>query len=119
MFTRSSSTSIVGYVSDLDRSSSSRASQRTVDEEPEAPSWTFSRPRYEVRPEPRETDLDTTAEVVFGATWTNLPPASWCCPSPANATEVITPWGREPIRSTDGDFFDNGQTMLLYTHPLP
>jgi len=35
-------------------------------------------PRYEVRPPALEIDFDVMVEVVLGATWIILPPASWC-----------------------------------------
>jgi hypothetical protein len=43
-----------------------------------------------------EIDLAKMFDVVFGAAWTILPPASWCWPLPAKAIERISPWARSP-----------------------
>ena len=43
---------------------------------PAAASWT--RPRYDVRPPPRATDLEMIELDVYGAQCTILEPASWC-----------------------------------------
>ena len=59
-------------------SSTSSASHRTVLFEPFAPSRTWTRPRYDVRPPPRATDFETIDDEVFGAPWTIFDPASWC-----------------------------------------
>jgi hypothetical protein len=45
-----------------------------------------------------EIDFEKIDEVVFGAAWMILPPASWCWPAPAKAIERISPWARSPIR---------------------
>ena len=78
--------------------STSSASHFTVDLEPWAPSRTWTRPRYEVRPPPRAIDLEMIVEEVCGAACTILAPASWCWPSPAIATESTSPLACSPIR---------------------
>src|SRR5580704_9877431 len=55
-------------------------------------------------------------EVVFGAPWTILPPASWCCPAPANAIDRISPWARSPSRYTLGYFIVSREPRLQSTH---
>src|ERR1700746_1327971 len=99
-------------------SSTSRASQRTVDFEPNAPSCTWTRPRYEVRPPALATDLDTIVDEVFGAQWTILAPASWCWPSPANATDSVSPLACSPLRYTAGYFIVTLEPMLPSTHSM-
>jgi hypothetical protein len=63
-----------------------------------APGYILMWPRYEVRPPPLEIDFDVMVEVVFGATWIILPPASWCWPLPAKATESTSPLAPGSIR---------------------
>ena len=43
-------------------------------------------------------DLETIRLDVCGAMWTIFAPASWCWPSPAKASERISPCARSPIR---------------------
>ena len=62
---------------------SRRASQRTKLFDFLAPSSNLTRPRYDVRPPSLAMDLEMIVEVVSGAAWTILAPASWCCPAPA------------------------------------
>src|SRR3954466_7972474 len=107
---------IVGYVSERLCSSSSSASQTTFDFEPCAPLATSSRPRYDAGPPSLEIDLAKMFDVVFGAAWTILPPASWCWPWPANAIERISPWGRSPMMYTDGYLMDSFEPRLQSTH---
>src|SRR4051812_37118971 len=107
---------IVGYVSERDSSSSSSASQTTFDFAPCAPFATSSRPRYEDRPPSFEIDLAKMFDVVFGAAWMILPPASWCWPLPANAIDRISPCARSPIRYTDGYFMVSFDPRLQSTH---
>src|SRR6476620_364829 len=99
-------------------SSTSSASQRTVDLEPFAFGWTWTRPRYDVRPPPRATDLDTIVDDVWGAQWTILAPASWCWPSPANATDSVSPLAYGPMRNTDGYFIVTLEPMFPSTHSI-
>src|SRR3954468_12729336 len=107
---------IVGYVSERLSSSRRRASQTTFDFEPCAPLATSSRPRYEERPPSLEIDLAKMFDVVFGAAWTFLPPASWCWPWPANAIDRISPCARSPMRQTPGVFIVSFEPRLQSTH---
>src|SRR5439155_3863753 len=107
---------IVGYVSERDSSSRSSASHTTFERAPCAPLATSSRPRYEERPPSLEIDLAKMFDVVFGAAWMTLPPASWCWPAPANAIDRISPWARSPIRYTDGYFIVSFEPRLQSTH---
>src|SRR3954466_4612739 len=107
---------IVGYVSERDSSSSSSASQTTVDFEPVAPLATSRSPRYDDRPPSLEIDLAKMLDVVFGAACTILAPASWCWPSPAKAIDSTSPWARSPIRYTDGYFIVSFEPRLQSTH---
>src|SRR6266496_2025142 len=99
-------------------SSTSSASQRTVDFEPYAPSCTWTSPRYDVRPPPRATDLDTIEEDVCGAQCSIFAPASWCWPSPANAIESTSPLACSPISHTAGYFMVTFEPMLPSTHSM-
>src|SRR5215475_6070007 len=99
-------------------SSTSSASQRTVDLDPRALGWTCTRPRYEVRPPPRATDFDTIVDDVLGAMWTILAPASWCWPSPANATDSVSPRACSPIRYTAGYFIVTLEPMFPSIHSM-
>src|SRR5205085_10145115 len=83
---------------------------------PWAPLAISSRPRYELRPPSLEIDLAKMLEVVFGAAWMILPPASWCWPWPAKAIERISPWARSPSRYTDGYFIVSREPRLQSTH---
>src|SRR3954454_18033069 len=107
---------IVGLVSERLCSSSSSASQTTFDFEPWAPLATSSRPRYEERPPSLEIDLAKIFDVVLGAAWTILPPASWCWPLPANAIDRISPWARSPMRETLGFFIVGFEPRLQSPH---
>src|SRR5579864_4774134 len=115
MRTSFSSISIVGYVSERDSASMSSASQRTLDLTPWQPSWTFTRPRYVVRPPPLLTDLLVMIDVVFGAAWIILEPASWCMPEFAYATESTSPRAPSPIRYTAGYFIVSFDPILPST----
>src|SRR5919108_4505409 len=57
-------------------------------------------------------------EVVLGATWTILPPASWCWFSPANATESTSPLAPGSIRNTEGYFIVTCEPRLPSTHSM-
>ena len=57
-------------------------------------------------------------EVVFGATWTALPPASWCWPLPANAIESTSPWAPSPISQIAGYFIVSFEPRLPSTHSI-
>src|SRR3954465_265047 len=107
---------IVGEGSERPCSSSSSARQPTFDFEPCAPLATSSSPRYDERPPSFEIDLAKMFDVVFGALWMILPPASWCWPAPANAIDRISPWARSPIRYTDGYFIVSFEPRLQSTH---
>src|SRR3954470_12434012 len=107
---------IVGYVSERLCSSTSSASQTTFDFAPCAPLATSSRPRYEDRPPSFEIDLAKMFDVVSGAAWMILPPASWCWPLPANAIDRISPCARSPIRYTEGYFMVSFEPRLQSTH---
>src|SRR4249920_2596170 len=99
-------------------SSTSSASQRTVDFEPCAPFWIWTSPRYDVRPPPRATDLDTIEDDVFGAQWTIFEPASWCWPSPAKAMDSVSPLACWPIRKTAGYFMVTFDPRLPSIHSI-
>src|SRR3954454_7449215 len=99
-------------------SSTSRASHRTADREPVALGCTCTRPRYEVRPPPLATDFDTIVDEVWGAQCTIFAPASWCWPSPAKATDSVSPFAWGPIRNTDGYFIVTLEPMLPSIHSM-
>src|SRR5262245_12831515 len=99
-------------------SSISSASHFTVDFEPWLPSSTWTRPRYDVRPPPRATDFEMTLDDVFGAACTILEPASWCWPSPANATDKVSPFACSPMSHTAGYFMVTLEPMLPSTHSM-
>src|ERR671932_820498 len=94
------------------------ASHLTVLLECADPSSTCTRPRYEVRPPPRAIDLDTIVEDVCGAACTIFAPASWCCPSPAMATESTSPLACSPVIQTAGYFIVTLEPMLPSTHSM-
>ncbi len=71
-----------------------------------------------MRPPPREIDLETIVEDVSGATWTILPPASWCMPSLAIATESTSPWAPRPVSHTAGYFIVSLEPRLPSTHSM-
>src|SRR6266702_440906 len=96
----------------------SSASQRTVAFEPYAPSCTCTRPRYDVRPPPRATDLDTICDDVLGAACTIFAPASWCWPAPANATESTSPLACSPSSQTAEYFMVTLEPMLPSIHSI-
>src|ERR1035437_7322767 len=98
--------------------STSSASQRTLDDAPCAPAMICTRPRYDVRPPPRATDLEMMLEWVFGAARTILAPASWCWPSPAKAMDRVSPLECSPSRKTAGYFMVTLETMLPSTHSM-
>src|SRR5699024_821931 len=98
--------------------STSSASHSTVDAACSAPGITWTRPRYELRPPPRETDLETIELLVWGAMWTILDPVSCCWPSPANATESVSPRACSPISQTAGYFMVTLEPMLPSTHSM-
>src|SRR4029453_2238554 len=93
-----------GYVSERDSSSRISASQTTFDFEPSAPFATSSSPRYPARPPFFEIDFEVITDDVRGATWTHLPPASWCCPSPGKAIDSPSPCAPSPTSQIDGYF---------------
>src|SRR5579872_4670601 len=88
------------------------ASQRTKLLACLAPSSTRTRPRYVDSPPSLEIDFDTMVDVVSGATWIILAPASWCWPGPAYATDNTSPDAFGPMRYTDGYFI---VSRLLWT----
>jgi hypothetical protein len=110
--------STYGYVSEREMVSTSSASQTTLEREWCARFATLTRPRYEVRPPPRATDFDTMVEEVYGARCSILAPASWCWPSPANATERTSPLACSPMRKTDGYFMVTLEPMLPSIHSM-
>src|SRR5262245_10324834 len=55
---------------------------------------------------------------VFGAACTILAPASWCCPSPAIATESTSPLAGSPVMYTDGYFMVTFEPMLPSIHSI-
>src|SRR4051794_26343085 len=118
MDTSSSRTSTYGYVSEREIWSTRRASHFTMLDEWCAPSLTWTRPRYDVRPPPRATDLLMIEDEVCGAACTILAPASWCWPSPANAIDSVSPRACSPIRYTAGYFMVALDPMLPSTHSM-
>ncbi len=57
-------------------------------------------------------------EVVFGATWTAFPPASWCWPAPPNAIESTSPWAPSPISQIAGYFIVSFEPRFPSTHSI-
>src|ERR1700750_1186852 len=57
-------------------------------------------------------------DVVFGAAWTILAPASWCWPAPANAIDRTSPLARSPVMNTAGYFIVTLEPMLPSTHSM-
>src|SRR3954467_10742262 len=98
--------------------STSRASQTTLDLLPYAPSWTCTRPREDVRPPPRATDLLTMLLEVLGAACTIFAPASWCWPSPANAIDSVSPDAPSPSKKQAGYFIVTLEPMLPSIHSM-
>ena len=68
--------STYGYVSLRLIGATGSASHFTVDRLPWAPGLILIRPRYDDRPPPRATDLETMLLDVLGARWTILDPVS-------------------------------------------
>src|SRR2546423_110831 len=118
MSTSFSSIWMYGYVSERDSSSRINASQTTFDLEWCAPFATCSSPRYPARPPFFEIDFDVITLVVFGATCTHLPPASWCWPLPAKAIESTSPCAPSPISQIDGYFIVSLEPRLPSTHSI-
>jgi hypothetical protein len=79
---------------------------------------TSSKPRYPARPPLFEIDFEVITEDVFGATWTALPPASWCWPLPAKAIESTSPWARGPSSQMAGYFIVSFEPRLPSTHSI-
>src|SRR3954464_6841939 len=96
----------------------SRASHLTVDLLLVAPSWTWTSPRYDVRPPPRATDLLTMLLDVLGAACTIFEPASWCWPSPANAIDSVSPLACSPTSHTAGYFMVTFEPRLPSIHSI-
>ena len=71
-----------------------------------------------MRPPPRATDFETMLDDVCGATWTILAPASWCWPSPENATESVSPLACSPMSQIAGYFMVTLEPMLPSTHSM-
>ena len=67
---------------------------------------------------PFEIDFEMICDDVFGATCTTLPPASWCWPSEANATESTSPRACSPISQTAGYFIVSLLPRLPSTHSI-
>src|ERR687883_293772 len=118
MSTSFSSTRMYGYVSERDSSSRISASQTTFDFDCVAPFATTSSPRYPARPPFFEIDFDVITDDVFGATWTALPPASWCWPSPAKAIESTSPCAPSPMSQIDGYFMVSFDPRFPSTHSI-
>ena len=55
---------------------------------------------------------------MYGALCTILEPASWCWPSPANATDRVSPLACSPIRYTAGYFIVTLEPMLPSIHSI-
>ena len=57
-------------------------------------------------------------DVVRGATWTTLPPASWCCPLPPKAIESTSPCAPSPMSQTAGYFIVTFEPRFPSTHSI-
>src|ERR1041384_992646 len=57
-------------------------------------------------------------EEVCGAACTILAPASWCWPSPAKATESVSPLACSPTSHTAGYFIVTFEPMFPSTHSI-
>src|SRR5579875_2258287 len=55
---------------------------------------------------------------VLGARCSILAPVSWCCPSPANATDSTSPLAYSPVIHTAGYFIVTLDPMLPSTHSM-
>src|SRR3954449_5198988 len=62
--------------------------------------------------------LEMIRELVYGAAWTTLPPASWCWPLPAKAIERISPRAPLPTMYTAGYFIVRRLPRLPSTHSI-
>src|SRR5690625_3314306 len=118
IYTSSFRTHTYGYVSDRNTVSTSNPSHKTVLALAVARGITCTRPRYDVRPPLRATDLDTIELEVFGAMWTILAPESWCWPSAANASDSVSPLACSPINQIAGYFMVILDPMLPSTHSM-
>src|SRR3954447_8195256 len=98
--------------------STSSASHLTFDLLWCEPGCTCTSPRYDVRPPPRATDLLMIELDVCGAACTILAPASWCCPSPANAIDSVSPRACSPTIQAAGYFVLVLDPMLPSTRPI-
>src|SRR5438034_11054943 len=107
-----------GYVSERESSSRISASHTTFDFDATAPFATSSRPRYPARPPFFEIDFDVITDDVRGATWTALPPASWCCPLPAKAIDSTSPCARSPSSQMLGYFIVSFEPRFPSTHSI-
>src|SRR5262249_13417256 len=107
-----------GEVSEGDPSSRMTPSQTALDFNATAPLATWSRPRWPARPPFFEIDLDVITDDVRGATCTALPPASWCCPLPANAIESTSPCAPSPSSQMLGYFAVTFEPRLPSTHSI-
>ena len=65
-----------------------------------------------------EIDFDVITLEVFLATWTTLPPASWCWPLPAKAIESTSPCARSPISQIAGYFIVTFEPRFPSTHSI-
>src|SRR3954449_12019840 len=81
-----------------------------------APSSTFTRPRYVVRPPSLAIDFESMIDVVSGAAWVIFAPASWCWPAPAYATESTSPCAFGPTITTAGYFIVSLDPRLPSIH---
>src|SRR4029078_9613037 len=70
------------------------------------------------RPPSFEIDFEVITDVVFFATWTTLPPASWCWPLPAKAIESTSPCARSPISQIAGYFIVSFDPRFPSTHSI-
>src|SRR5919108_5669516 len=55
---------------------------------------------------------------VCGARWTIFAPASWCWPSPANATDSVSPRACSPSSQTAGYFIVTLEPRLPSIHSI-
>ena len=55
---------------------------------------------------------------VCGARCSILAPVSWCCPSPAKAMDMTSPFAYSPVIQTAGYFMVTFEPMLPSTHSM-
>ena len=59
-------------------------------------------PRYVARPQPLESDFESTVEVVSSPIWITFAPVSVSCPAAASATPICVAELLSPFRTEHG-----------------